>query len=187
MKYISSLLISLFLFSCGNERGKDFPPTPEDPKDSVMNAPPKMKEDFISVLKGINISNINQYIHPEKGLWLIQSSGAMPNMTKTTQVDKNFPVDFSALKDEEFPKVNCDSKSFWTKEGCFAQEVNTFKDEKIWTYCGLKKEDEAKVGESSKAIQYTVINTSLYARYYFGQIDGKWYLLFADLRRPCEA
>ena len=189
MKYIFCLLISLFLFSCGTSEQKETDSNTIAKADTVQPTSEKVVQElhFSDVLKTITIANINQFIHPEKGLWLIQSPGAMPNMTKTTQVDKNFPVDFLALKEEELPKVNCDSKSFWTKDGCFAQEVNTFKDEKIWTYCGLKKEDEAKVGESAKAIQYTVINTSLYARYYFGQIDGKWYLLFADLRRPCEA
>ena len=186
MKNIYYLLLSLFLFSCGNERGKDFPPTPQDPHDSILNHPP-MLEGFTSILKSITISNINQFIHPEKGLWLIQSSGAMPNMTNTMQVDKNFPVDFSSVKEEELPKVNCNSKSFWTKEGCFTQEVNTFNDEKIWTYCRLSKEDEVKASELAKNISYTVINTSLYARYYFSKIDSKWYLVFADLRRPCEA
>ena len=108
-------------------------------------------------------------------------------MTSTSAVDKNFPVDFSAVKEEELPKINCDSKTFWTKDGCFSQQTNTFKDEKIWTYCGLSKEDEAKVEETAKTISYTVINTAMNARYYFSQIDGKWYLTFVDLRRPCEA
>ena len=108
-------------------------------------------------------------------------------MSNTTQVDKNFPVDFSALKQEDLPKVNCDSKSFWTKEGCFVQETNTFKDEKIWSYCGLNKEDEAKVSELAQTISCTVINTGFHARYYFSLINGKWYLTFVDLRTPCEA
>ncbi|MBI4932193.1 MAG: hypothetical protein HY841_15650 [Bacteroidetes bacterium] len=187
LRNLFALFAVTVFFSCGNEQEKDFPPTPQDPKDSVVNAPKNMEEDFTPILKEINITNINQYIHPEKGLWLIQSSGAMPNMTNTTQVDKNFPVDFANVKNEELPKVNCDSKSFWTKEGCFVQEVNSFKDEKIWTYCGLNKEDEVKVSELARTISWTVINTSLYARYYFSLIDGKWYLAFVDLRTPCSA
>ncbi|MBI3500872.1 MAG: hypothetical protein HY063_03675 [Bacteroidetes bacterium] len=144
-------------------------------------------ENFISVLKTINISNINQFISPKEGVWLIQSSGAMPNMSNTSQVDKNFPVDFSNCKEEELPKINCDAKTFWTKEGCYVQKINSFKDEKVWTYASLSKEDEAKVEEQAKTIQYTVINTSNNARYYFSFVDGKWYLSFVDLRKPCEA
>ena len=161
------LFIASFLFSCGNEKGKDLSAVQQVIQDSVANAPVKTEDDFSFLVKAISIANINQYIHPEQGLWIINSSGAMPNMTSTTQVDKNFPVDFSTVANEELPKVNCDSKSFWTKEGCYVQEVNSFKDEKIWTYCGLSKEDEAKVSELAQTISFTVINTSLYARYYF--------------------
>ncbi len=146
-----------------------------------------MQNDFVSVVKGITISNINQFINKENGLWLIQSSGAMPNMSNTSQVDKNFPVDFTSVKNEALPVVNCDSKTVWSKEGCFVQQVNTFKDENIWKYCGLSKEDEAKVEKLAQTISFEVINTFLNARYYFSKVDGKWFLVFADLRRPCEA
>lgn len=179
-----ALFAGAVFFSCGNERGKEHAPTLQD---SVVNVLEKTEEDFTSLVKRISMDNIHQYIHPEKGLWIINSSGAMPTMNHTTHVDKNFPVDFSAVKKEELPNVNCDSKSFWTKEGCFAHEINSFKDEKIWTYCGLSKEDEVKIFELAKTISWTVINTSLCARYYFSLIDGKWYLTFVDLRKPCEA
>ena len=187
MKHIFYLFVALFFLSCGNEKGKDFPPTPGQADTSATGLQNEEK-DFVSFLKELTVSNINQYIHPEKGLWLIQSDGAMPTMTNTTQVDKNFPVDFSNMKDEELPKVNCDSKSFWTKEGCFVQQINTFKDEKIWTVGdGLEKSDLTMFEDLAKSISRTAINTSLNARYYFGRLDGKWYLIFADLRKPCEA
>lgn len=135
----------------------------------------------------ITKTNINTHIHPQKGLWLIQSFGAMPEMTNITQVDKNFPIDFSDCKAEILPKVNCESKSFWTKEGCFIQEINSFKDEKIWEFTSLDKNSKEIINQSSKLISFTAINTSLNARYYFAIINGKWYLLFADLRAPCSA
>jgi hypothetical protein len=207
------LLPILFFTSCGLGEVKNMEHSPVRnvsrplPADTTQNVLRKMvtenmehtpsRNDFIFVVKGINISNINQYIYSEngtsseysgaKGLWLISSQGAMPHIENVSQVDKNFPVDFSAVKNEELPKVNCDSKSFWTKEGTFAMEINSFKDEKIWTYCGLTKEDEAKIAELAQTISWTVINTSLNARYYFSLINGKWYLTFVDLRKPCEA
>lgn len=181
------LLFSFFILSCGSQKQEDGPVVTEDTLQKITPVAEGPVENFGSLLKGITIANINQYIHPQNGLWIIQSSGAMPNMTRTTQVDKNFPVDFSNVQAEELPKVNCDSKSFWTKEGCFMKEANSFKEEKIWTFCGLSREDEAKISEAAQTISWTIINTSLYARYYFSMIDGKWYLVFADLRRPCEA
>lgn len=143
--------------------------------------------DSVSIVKLVTSATINQFIHPVKGLWLIQSSGAMPSMTNTTQVDKNFPVDFSTSQNRELPKVACASKTFWTKEGCFVQEVNAFKSEKIWMHCSLSEKEQAVIEEIAKTIRLTAINTSFSARYYFSMIDGKWYLTFVDLRRPCEA
>lgn len=180
----------LFFTSCEFVGVKENMP-PSQPADTTRVVLKKTENnDFISILKEINISNINEYIHPKNGLRIINSSGAMPNMTNTSQVDKNFPVDFSTVKNEELPKINCDSTPStrgWTMDGCFAQEINNFQNEKIWTFCGLSKEDEVKVAELAKTISWTVINTSLNARYYFSKIDGKWYLAFVDLRRPCEA
>ena len=185
----NSLLFAVLFFSCGTSQQNEPAQTSGVKTDSVQPSAERVisKEDFVSVLKSITIANINQYINREKGLWLINSSGAMPNMSNTTQVDKNFPVDFSAAKNEELAKVNCDSKTFWTKDGCYAEEINKFKDEKIWVYCSLDKEEVPKVAELAQTISYTVINTALNARYYFSQIAGKWYLTVVDLRRPCEA
>ena len=128
-------LIALFLFGCSGSSDVhvDLAPPPADTNEPAPPPPPPPvlpSNNFPSICQKIRIANINQLIHAEKGLWIIQSNGAMPAFSNTTQVDKNFLVDFSSVKEEEVPKVNCDSKSFWTKEGCFAQEVNTFKDEK---------------------------------------------------------
>lgn len=189
LRVLFAFFAVIAFFSCGNEVKDSSSPQSDSisTADTTAHRTQKTENDFISVCKTIDISNVNQFIHPEKGLWLIQSSGAMPNMMNTTQADKNFPVDFSNCMGEELPKVNCDLKWFWTKDGCLAQEINSFKDEKIWTFCGLSKEDEAKVSELAQTISWTVINTSFHARYYFSQIDGKWYLSFVDLRKPCEA
>ena len=185
--FLLSAVCCLSLSSCETapqiEAGQLMPPS----VDSAAGTEKTVRQDIVSVIKQISMGNINQFIDPEKGLWLIQSSGAMPNMTHTSQVDKNFPIDFSAVKEEELPKVDCAAKTFWTKEGCYLQQINSFKEEKIWTFCGLRKEDESKVEIAATAISLTVINTSLSTRYYFSLINEKWYLVFADLRHPCEA
>jgi hypothetical protein len=111
----------------------------------------------------------------------------MPEMIKTNRVDKNFPVDFSSCKEEELPKVNCDAKSLWTKEGCFIQEINSFREEKIREFTSIDENSKAIVSKLAQLISFTAINISLNAWYYFAMIDNKWYLLFADLRTPCSA
>lgn len=187
MKYFILFLTFIF-FSCGNQQGKDFPPTPQDPKDSVMNRPGKLNEDFISVCSSINSANINQFIHAGHGLWIIESPGAMPAMRNVKNIEGKFSIDFSnMIADNNVPSVDCDAKNFWTREGCFAQEADLFADTQIWEHSNLSKEDTDKVLKAAQAIKWTVINTRLNARYYFSLIDGKWYLSFVDLRTPCEA
>ncbi len=191
LRSLATCFVVFFLFSCGNvpeteDAGSASPFSPL--KDSAEILAGKISQtDFLTVLNGISIAAVDQYIHPEKGLWLIQSSGAMPGMVNISQVDKNFPVDFSKLRNEEVPTVDCDAKSFWTKEGCFAQEADLFSDTQIWEHSNLSKEDKDKVVRAAQTIKWTVVNTSLSARYYFSLIDGKWYLAFVDLRAPCQA
>src|SRR5947207_2079157 len=112
-KTIFSLcFLVIMFFSCENSPKMEAEKFDPPKADSAGPSPEKKVEpDFSSVVKGINISNINQYINKEKGLWIINSSGAMPNMTNTSQVDKNFPVDFSAVKNEDLPKVDCAAKT----------------------------------------------------------------------------
>ena len=183
MKGIFFLLPLSLLFSCSSSQVTDMQQTEDETVDQVSGS----QRDITSLIKQITISNLNQFIERENGLWLIQSSGAMPTMTNYTEVDKNFPLDFTSCEESKLPKIDCGAKNFWTKEGCFIQQENTFAEEKIWMYSGLNAEDEAKVAELAKTISYTVVNTSLNARYYFSWKEGQCRLVFADLRRPCNA
>ena len=140
----------------------------------------------------------NRFIHPEHGLCVIESNGAMPQMRngkdiarfKTIHDKTLFQLDKESfrcqLREEELPKVDCDKKSFFTKEGCFTQEVNTFRDEKIWEHCDLRENEEAAAARSAETITRTVINTNGY-RFYFSRIGDQWFLTFLDLRIPCSA
>ncbi len=184
MNKVLLLLLVFFFYACGSTPGEKISPS-EIP--NVVERTPSAQSDFDSILKSINISTINQYIHPDKGLWLIQSSGALPSMANTNQVDKNFPIDFSNCLNIELPNINCDSPSLWSKEGCFFQKINHFSESKIWVHCGLSKKQEEEIAADANSIIYTVINTSQHARYYFSLINGKWHLAFVDLRQPCTA
>lgn len=142
--------------------------------------------------------SFNRFIHPVHGLCIIESGGAMPQMRNGKdigkfrtiagksffEVYKTTPV--CELKEEELPKIDCNKPELWSKTGCFTQEVNTFKDEKIWEHCGLQDKEETIAAKSAETITRTVINTNGY-RYYFSRINSRWYLTFLDLRVPCSA
>ena len=145
---------------------------------------------FISVCKTITSKNINSFIHPERGLWIISSQGALPEMKNVKNTEGNFPADFSNVKDgtnKGLPEVDCDAITLWTKEGCFAQNADLFSDTQIWEYSNLSSEEKNKVLAATENIQWSAVNTVLNARYYFAWMDGRWFLVVADLRQPCQA
>jgi hypothetical protein len=92
-----------------------------------------------------------------------------------------------ALQNAEIPVPDCDTKSFWNKDGCFTTEHNTFKESKIWEYAALSDDDSKAAEELASKIGRVVVNTSLSMRMYFMLKDGGWYLVFLDLRMPCNA
>ena len=137
-------------------------------------------------------------IHPEHGLWIIHSEGAVPQFThvnhileyKKTDGKSILPFERDAMmnvpKEEDLPVVNCDSKNFYSKSGCFTSMENKFAEQKIWKYAGLPADKDKEIEELASTITRTVINTENY-RFYFSLINGSWYLTFMDIRRPCEA
>ncbi len=153
---------------------------------------------FVHAATTGNDSLFDVVIHPEHGLWIVHSNGAMPNLTnvkhigefKTAAGKKLLPLDKDDMtkepKEEELPVVNCDSAGFYSKRGCFTSMQNTFKDEKIWQYAGLPPGQDKEVAQLAGTITRTVVNTENY-RYYFSLIEGSWYLTFLDTRKPCSA
>jgi len=143
-------------------------------------------------------SLMNKLVHPEYGLHIIESQGALPHMTRvkdfadfhTLQKKTFYEFDVHLLicdpKEEELPKVDCNAKDLYTKSGCFTREVNNLKDSKVWEFCNLSKDQEDLVIRSVQTITRTVIVTSNYT-YYFSLIKGGWWLTFIDMRRPCQA
>ncbi|MGL5890069.1 MAG: hypothetical protein ACRC3B_09300 [Bacteroidia bacterium] len=143
-----------------------------------------------------NLEQLKKYVNTEQGLWIVDANGAMPGFTHYTLLNtavfsgsikivpiKNEPCE---LKIETLPLVDCDKPTLYSKDGCFAQKINTFAQHKIWLSAGLQTEERAAVEKLANAIDYTVIQTSGY-RYYFSKIGNNWYISFIDLRRPCGA
>lgn len=146
-----------------------------------------------------NVKSTDVFIDKEAGLWVISTNGALPQMVHVNSVrgilnyknDSLIPIDRNAmvcsLKNEEIPKPDCEQSSSWSKTGCFTNEHNTFKEEKIWEYAGLPDGDAKKVEELAAQINRVVVNTALNMKMYFMLKNGSWYLVFLDLRVPCSA
>lgn len=137
-------------------------------------------------------------IHPEYGLWIIHSAGAVPNFTHVKHINEFRMPDgksilpfkrdamMSVPKEETLPVLVCDDDKSYDKSGCFTSLQNTFAEQKIWKYAGLTADKDREIETSAKTITRTVINTENY-RFYFSLINGSWYLTFMDIMTPCEA
>ncbi|HTL82773.1 MAG TPA: hypothetical protein VL651_13765 [Bacteroidia bacterium] len=212
MKNIFFPLFIFLLVSC-NGSGSGPAPTGDSmsKKDSVKKA---LSEDlpppdeihqfdwfysaFSKALIDWNDTSLNICINPQSGLWVIDAPGAMPHFTKVMNDSllkvlfrrSAIPLDKDHMmvdpKPEALPKVDCSKKGFYDKLGCYTTETNTFKEEKIWNYASLTPKDEDAVIRSAGTITRTVVNTDI-GKFYFSLIDGKWYLTFLDIRKPCTA
>ena len=202
----------IFIAACGNPGKEDEAPSAdaamtkddikvkdaEDTSSAGFGRFTIYYDQFINAILQNDAIIFNRFIHPEHGLCIIESNGAMPQMRngkdikrfKTIQGNTLFQLDkasFSCeLKEEELPLIDCGDDGFYTKEGCFTKEVNTFKDEKIWEHCNLKENEKTIAAKSAETITRAVINTKGY-RFYFSRIGNQWFLTFLDLRVPCSA
>jgi hypothetical protein len=214
MKFYLSLLFatSLVFTSCGD--GIDDDANKSDSISSKDSLKQKITEDLppstdIKQFEWIyssfvaastySVRDFNIFISPEHGLWIIRSNGALPEMinvksvvsVKNAKGDSLVPMDREKMictpSAESLPVEDCTMPSRWSKSGCYTSETNIFKEQKIWQYAGLNDGDSKKVEELSRLISRVVINTEMNTRFYFGEIKGTWYLLFIDIRVPCEA
>jgi hypothetical protein len=146
-----------------------------------------------------SVKSTDVFINKEAGLWVITTNGAMPSMVHvyTTKGLLNYkndsliPIDRNSmvceLQNAEVPEPDCNESSFWSKNGCFTSENNTFKASKIWEYAALSDSDSKNAEELAAKIDRVVVNTSLNMRMYFMLENGTWYLVFLDMRVPCSA
>ncbi len=213
MKTLFTLAIcgTVLISSCGSDETTSQTQDTLSAKDSVKkniteSLPPN--EDFkqfewiyssFVAAATYNVKSTDVFINKDAGLWVITSNGAMPTMVHvfTTKGLLNFkndsliPIDRNSMVCEllnaEIPKPDCDQASFWSKNGCFTNENNTFKTEKIWEYAALSDDDSKKAKELAGKISRVVVNTALHMRMYFMLENGSWYLVFLDMRMPCSA
>ena len=144
----------------------------------------------------VGLDELKKYVNTEQGLWIIDANGAMPRFTHYTLLNmaalsngikivqiNNTPC---KLLFDTLPVVDCDKPELYSKDGCFAEKINIFAQQKIWLAAELKTEEQTAIEKLANTIDYTVIQTSGF-RYYFSKNGNNWFISFIDIRRPCEA
>ncbi len=153
---------------------------------------------LVTAIETKNAAAFNQLFYKDYGLYIIESSGAMPEVNKVYEIENYqtsatkqgfFELTFDSLSlmpiKEKLPKIVCESNSY-NKQGCFQENINPLEDSEIWHYANLNEKEVQAIQFISKTIKITVVNTYNYT-FYFSQINGSWQLSFIDLRIPCTA
>lgn len=153
---------------------------------------------LVTAIETKNPAAFNQLIYDDYGLYIIESSGAMPEVSKVYNIENYtssatkqgfFDLTFDSLSlmpiKEKLPKVVCE-KNNYDKQGCFQENINSLKDSEIWHYANLNEKEVQAIQFISENVIITVVNTYNYT-FYFSQINGSWQLSFIDLRTPCTA
>lgn len=213
MKIIILISIVLALVACSeatqnNNNTQEQQDTVANTADTLITDVAKKQADIISflqlyqqlitALETKNVAAFNQFIYKDYGLYIIESSGAMPEVSKVYEIENYkssatkqgfFSLPFDSLSlmpiKEKLPKVVCES-NIYNKQGCFQENINPLKDSEIWHYANLNEKEVQAIQFISKTIKITVVNTYNYT-FYFSQINGSWQLSFIDLRIPCTA
>lgn len=161
---------------------------------------------FLKALHNSDTTALNQFIHPDYGVWVIEQPGAMPKMTHVTDIrrfkrefqDRSFftvreEVKECDLKEEAWPSFDCadmdydKGQSGYSKDGCFVWQPDKFQKSGYWDYASLSDTEIDRVKSSLPLLQKSVLHTATSFEFHFGYVGGQWRLLFAKLIYPCSA
>ncbi|TYZ10028.1 hypothetical protein FY528_09175 [Hymenobacter lutimineralis] len=92
----------------------------------------------------------------------------------------------------QFPRFDCgaqgEGRSGFAQEGCFAGPGAAFQTLDVWPYATLRGGTAAQGKAAQQRVLRTVLQTNTGFRFHFGRgADGRWRLLYLDLRVPCSA
>lgn len=165
------------------------------------------KDEFLKIYKAVALamkqskySIVNQYVHPEFGIFKLDRPGTTDNVTRQNQFNEELLRPDQAglvnticdLKFESLPKFTNDCK--YNKQGCFSDKV-TGLDVLSKTLVSVAKMAEVPVDNKELAlakkaegkINQVVIQTNEFINLYFGKVDGKWYFIAFSFINPCDA
>lgn len=161
---------------------------------------------FFNALQAGDTAALNNFIHAQSGIWLIEQPGAMPaysHFKSIQEVQRNYQQrPFTSINQEvkvcelqhreAFPAFDCadmdGGATGFTEDGCFYTfSTSSFQTTTMWQYANLSEQQAQQVQQLQEQVQATVLHTATAYRFHFGFRNGRWLLLFADLRIPCSA
>lgn len=161
---------------------------------------------FFEALQAADTAALNGFVSAEHGLWLIEQPGALPSYTHFANIQavqrEYGQRPFTSLAQEvqkcklkqreQLPGFNCANMeggaTGFAEDGCFyTTDTEEFQNTEMWQYANLTDAQTARIQELQQQVLVTVLHTASSYRFHFGYRNGRWQLLFADLRIPCSA
>lgn len=137
-----------------------------------------------------------QYIHPSKGFYFLTHPGAVHIPYRCTRVDEVY-AKAPWLKEgmrlaaapQPGPLPDFDCGKLFSKAGCFMAPVQTAYDDISSLMQTLQEldlgryeaNDIALARDVEQYVTHQLVDTEAAVAFYFGQIDGAWYLLIIDI------
>lgn len=217
------LFISILNFSCNNS-SKNIPKIDDDTlnlfkysnnhedtaeiKTSNTDTIPDFKtmaENFISSFNKKDSITLNNYIHPDYGIAVLDNPGAYHSITTYTTFSESGIHDgifnsqyllnmniYCKLEFGKIPYFSCDDNG-WDKEGCFYTDnakLNLVKiHDALVEYFLMEENSEYRSSliYIENITKHGIYSTDSFIGFYFGYINNKWYLFCVDKVSPCSA
>ncbi|MBA3901155.1 MAG: hypothetical protein H0X62_13280 [Bacteroidetes bacterium] len=155
-------------------------------------------EQFFKAVARADYKVFNQYIHPEKGLFVIESSPNGPVPVNVEDISNFFRRRDSKpffsfnkktiilkVQKEPLPILDCEQPSNpWSKEGMFTSEENRLMQEGFKRKMIVRENERKQLEKMIDDIDVTVVNTDNYT-WYFSFINMEWFVTFIDIRKHC--
>ncbi|WP_192822021.1 hypothetical protein [Rufibacter sp. LB8] len=157
---------------------------------------------FEATIQRQDAAAFNKFIDPQRGLYTIETTGTMPNFYHITDIAKhrlsNFNKPFFTIKElfkgcqlkevKTWPKINCEGDGdAYAQRGCFLTDGKEFQQQRIHQFASLPDAENQRVEKTLPLVTKSVLHTVSGYKFYFGQIDGQWKVLFINLMTPCSA
>lgn len=157
---------------------------------------------FEAIIQRQDAAAFNKLIDPQRGLYTIETTGTMPNFYHIKDIAQhrlsNFNKPFFSIREtfkncnlkevKVFPRVNCeDDTDAYTQKGCFVTDGSEFQQARLHQFASLPEAQNQAIDKTLPLVSKSVLHTASGYKFYFGQVNGQWKVLFINLMTPCSA
>ncbi|RAK63853.1 hypothetical protein [Hymenobacter edaphi] len=214
------LLLALLLGAChardqANRSPADLDAPGEVIKEKPLPAARAMQADttvagaflrWAEAVRRADTAAVNAFISPAHGLWVLEQPGALPLLTRVTDVrrlrrSQPQPSFFTLAAElmpclrptvvDTLPTATCDgppgNEAGFARTGCLLGPARAAALSSIWDHATLRGGSAAQGRAAIATGRYAVLQTDTGYRFYWARIAGQWWLVLLDLRVPCSA